>query len=229
VGSGEVSPELTALYRRVVKRVHPDLAVDEQDRLRCETLTLQANLAYERRDEAALRAVLQPPCLEVPQGALEAIQALTELSNLGAAIRERREARKAKEEADEQPRERELELLRATSMDPYYVNYRREQEFEAKMAQTWQQHSRWSEDVYDEENNAHAAWAAFFMIACGELLIAKAFNFDIAPMWDVVGLVLLFGGSIAVRINTWINADRRLQQAREEIRHIDQGSYWKKF
>ena len=54
------SPELRTLYLRVIRRVHPDGAIDEQDRLRCEHLTQQANHAYAVGDEAALRAVLEP-------------------------------------------------------------------------------------------------------------------------------------------------------------------------
>jgi TonB family protein len=54
------SPEFKRLWIRVLKRVHPDLAVDEQDRRRCERLTQQANDAYARRDEPALKAVLEP-------------------------------------------------------------------------------------------------------------------------------------------------------------------------
>jgi TonB family protein len=53
------SPELKQLWVRVIKRVHPDLAVDDQDRFRCERLTQQANEAYARGDEIALRAVLK--------------------------------------------------------------------------------------------------------------------------------------------------------------------------
>jgi TonB-like protein len=54
------SPELKQLWIRVLKRVHPDLAIDEQDRVRCERLTKLANEAYQAGDEEALRAVLRP-------------------------------------------------------------------------------------------------------------------------------------------------------------------------
>ena len=55
------SPELKQLWIRVIKRVHPDLAIDEQDRIRCERLTTLANEAYQAGDLEALRAVLTPP------------------------------------------------------------------------------------------------------------------------------------------------------------------------
>jgi TonB family protein len=55
------SPELKQLWIRVLKRVHPDLAIDEQDRIRCERLTMLANEAYQAGDLEALRAVLTPP------------------------------------------------------------------------------------------------------------------------------------------------------------------------
>ena len=57
---GTPSPELKHLWIRVLKRVHPDLAIDEQDRVRCERLTKLANEAYQAGDEEALRAVLRP-------------------------------------------------------------------------------------------------------------------------------------------------------------------------
>jgi hypothetical protein len=53
-------PELKKLYLRVIRRVHPDGAIDEHDRLRCERLTQEANHAYAAGDEVALRAVLEP-------------------------------------------------------------------------------------------------------------------------------------------------------------------------
>jgi TonB family protein len=58
---GTPSPELKQLWIRVLKRVHPDLAVDEQDRIRCERLTKLANEAYHAGNVEALRAVLSPP------------------------------------------------------------------------------------------------------------------------------------------------------------------------
>jgi TonB family protein len=57
---GTPSSELKQLWIRVLKRVHPDLAIDEQDRIRCERLTQLANEAYQAGDVEALRAVLRP-------------------------------------------------------------------------------------------------------------------------------------------------------------------------
>jgi|ERR1700677_2887483 hypothetical protein len=62
---GTPSPELKHLWIRVIKRVHPDLAIDEQDRIRCERLTKLANEAYQAGDVEALRAVLRPPRLRM--------------------------------------------------------------------------------------------------------------------------------------------------------------------
>jgi TonB family protein len=58
---GTPSPELKQLWIRVLKRVHPDLAIDELDRIRCERLTKLANEAYQAGDIEALKAVLRPP------------------------------------------------------------------------------------------------------------------------------------------------------------------------
>jgi hypothetical protein len=57
---GQPSPELKQLWIRVLKRVHPDLAIDEQDRVRCERLTQLANEAYQAGNVEALRGVLWP-------------------------------------------------------------------------------------------------------------------------------------------------------------------------
>jgi hypothetical protein len=62
---GTPSPELKQLWIRVLKRVHPDLAIDEQDRIGCERLTKLANEAYQAGDIEALRAVLRPPRLRM--------------------------------------------------------------------------------------------------------------------------------------------------------------------
>jgi TonB family protein len=57
---GPPSPEMKQLWIRILKRVHPDLAIDELDRVRCERLTKLANEAYHAGDVEALRAVLRP-------------------------------------------------------------------------------------------------------------------------------------------------------------------------
>src|SRR6204780_3951771 len=62
---GTPSPELKHLWIRVIKRVHPDLAIDEKDRIRCERLTKLANEAYQAGDLEPLRAVLTPPQLSM--------------------------------------------------------------------------------------------------------------------------------------------------------------------
>jgi TonB family protein len=62
---GTPSPELKQLWIRVLKRVHPDLAIDERDRISCERLTKLANEAYRAGDVEALRAVLRPQRLRM--------------------------------------------------------------------------------------------------------------------------------------------------------------------
>lgn len=55
----ERSQSLKDLYRTVAKRLHPDLSRDETDRVVRERLMTQANLAYEKGDEAKLREILE--------------------------------------------------------------------------------------------------------------------------------------------------------------------------
>jgi len=53
------SQTLKDLYRTVAKRLHPDLARDETDRVIRERLMTEANLAYEKGDEGKLREILE--------------------------------------------------------------------------------------------------------------------------------------------------------------------------
>jgi DNA repair exonuclease SbcCD ATPase subunit len=53
------TPELKALFREVVRQIHPDNAADEADCLLRNRLMAEANLAYKRGDEAALRKILE--------------------------------------------------------------------------------------------------------------------------------------------------------------------------
>lgn len=50
---------LKKLFREVAKRIHPDLATNEEDRARRQKLMAEANRAYEEGDEAKLQAILQ--------------------------------------------------------------------------------------------------------------------------------------------------------------------------
>lgn len=52
------SESLKKLYREIAKRIHPDLALDEEARARREQLMAEANSAYEEGDEAKLQAIL---------------------------------------------------------------------------------------------------------------------------------------------------------------------------
>jgi hypothetical protein len=49
---------LKKLYREVAKRIHPDLAADEKQRIQHQQLMAEANRAYEDGDEVRLRAIL---------------------------------------------------------------------------------------------------------------------------------------------------------------------------
>ncbi|WP_233220775.1 hypothetical protein [Chlorogloea sp. CCALA 695] len=52
------SDSLKKLYRQVAKLIHPDLATDDNERLRRQNLMIEANLAYENQDEERLKAIL---------------------------------------------------------------------------------------------------------------------------------------------------------------------------
>ena len=49
---------LKKLFRDVAKRIHPDLATNDADRMRRQQLMAEVNLAYENGDEAKLRSIL---------------------------------------------------------------------------------------------------------------------------------------------------------------------------
>jgi hypothetical protein len=53
------SSSLKSLYREVARRIHPDLAVDDADRLKRQKLMAEANRAYEDGNEQKLRAILE--------------------------------------------------------------------------------------------------------------------------------------------------------------------------
>lgn len=53
------SENLKKLYREVAKLVHPDLATDEEDRIRRQRLMADVNRAYEDGDEERLKAILR--------------------------------------------------------------------------------------------------------------------------------------------------------------------------
>ncbi len=56
--SFQPSPELKQLYRDVAKRIHPDLALDEEERARRQHVMAEVNQAYAAGDLEYLRAVL---------------------------------------------------------------------------------------------------------------------------------------------------------------------------
>lgn len=80
------SEELRALYRRVARLTHPDLASDDNDRRRRTGLMTQVNKAYEAGDINALTRIEVEASVAVPQGTGVG-------GELVAAIRQREAAR----------------------------------------------------------------------------------------------------------------------------------------
>jgi len=59
VSRAQPSEDLKALYREVARRVHPDLAENDEDRKRCTELMSRANQAYAQGDVETLRRLLE--------------------------------------------------------------------------------------------------------------------------------------------------------------------------
>ena len=59
LGDFEPSQNLKQLYREVAKRIHPDLATDEEERSRRQRLMAEANQAYEDGNIDRLREILR--------------------------------------------------------------------------------------------------------------------------------------------------------------------------
>jgi DnaJ-domain-containing protein 1 len=58
-GTARRSQAFKSLYREAARRMHPDLATDENDRFRRERFMAEVNRAYQEGDEARLRSILQ--------------------------------------------------------------------------------------------------------------------------------------------------------------------------
>jgi len=52
------SEKIKALYREIAKKIHPDFAIDEEEREHRQRLMAEANRAYEDGDETRLKAIL---------------------------------------------------------------------------------------------------------------------------------------------------------------------------
>lgn len=76
------SEGLKRLFRELAKSIHPDLAVDEKERLRRQKLMAEANSAYAEGDEAKLLAIL-----EDWKNSPESVQGIGTAADLVRAIR----------------------------------------------------------------------------------------------------------------------------------------------
>ncbi len=91
-GKFEPSGSLKKLYREVAKRIHPDLAIDEQERTLRQQLMADANRAYEEGDEAKLRAIFaewesSPESVEGEGTAAELVRIIRKISQVEKRLR----------------------------------------------------------------------------------------------------------------------------------------------
>ena len=87
------SPELKGLYREIARRIHPDLAIDEEDRARRQKFMARANWAYEDGNEAYLKAILEDyesnPDTVVGEGiGAELVRVIRKIAQVGRRLRE---------------------------------------------------------------------------------------------------------------------------------------------
>ena len=83
---------LKKLYRDVAKCLHPDLATDENDRVRRERFMAEANRAYEEGDEARLRDILRewkhsPDAIKGDGVAAELVRMIRQLAQVRERLR----------------------------------------------------------------------------------------------------------------------------------------------
>lgn len=90
--------ELRALFRALTKRIHPDLAADEDERQRREALMVQANAAYAAGDVAVLAHLAAHQAPEAAEAG-HALEALARRIALTTALLGRAEARRQAAEA----------------------------------------------------------------------------------------------------------------------------------
>lgn len=85
------SDALKKLYREVAKCIHPDLATDDNDRVRRQRFMAEANQAYEDGDEARLREVLRewessPEAVKGDGVGAELIRVIRKIAQIGRRL-----------------------------------------------------------------------------------------------------------------------------------------------
>lgn len=88
----EPSERLKKLYRDVAKLIHPDLSIDEEERLKRQKLMADANRAYEEGDEAKLQAILEewessPESVKGKGTAMELVRTIRKIAQVRKRLR----------------------------------------------------------------------------------------------------------------------------------------------
>ena len=126
--------ELKSLFREVAKAVHPDLAVDEDDRKRREQFMMEANRAYKEQDADRLREIRDAAELSRPlESNADVGEKLVRVIRLVASVKARINGLKAEAE---QARATELwELKCAYEAEGDAVFTRIEQQLDSEIAE----------------------------------------------------------------------------------------------